>query len=50
MGGGGKLVFNRFTGPGRIALQSSYYRPPGEATGNSGKDTTGNLLNAVFGN
>src|SRR5437588_8551450 len=27
LSGGGQLVFNRFTGPGRICLQSMYYRP-----------------------
>jgi uncharacterized protein (AIM24 family) len=25
LGGGGNLVFNRFTGPGRVGLQSGYY-------------------------
>jgi len=50
MGGGGNLIFNRFTGPGRIGLQSMYYHPPGETTSNSGKNTTSGLLDAVFGN
>jgi uncharacterized protein (AIM24 family) len=27
MGGSGNLVFNRFTGPGRVGLQSAYYHP-----------------------
>ena len=27
-GGGGNLVFNRFTGPGRVGLQSAYFHPP----------------------
>ncbi len=27
-GGAGQLVFNRFTGPGRVGLQSAYYHPP----------------------
>jgi uncharacterized protein (AIM24 family) len=26
-GGGGNLVFNRFSGPGRVGLQSMYYEP-----------------------
>ncbi|MGI9089700.1 MAG: AIM24 family protein [Gemmatimonadaceae bacterium] len=26
--GGGQLVFNRFTGPGRVGIQSMYYHPP----------------------
>jgi uncharacterized protein (AIM24 family) len=35
-GGGGQLVFNRFTGPGRVGLQSAYYHPPGAETGGGG--------------
>jgi uncharacterized protein (AIM24 family) len=31
--GAGQFVFNRFTGPGRICLQSMYFHPPGEQTG-----------------
>ena len=27
-GGAGNLVFNRFTGPGRVGLQSAYFHPP----------------------
>jgi uncharacterized protein (AIM24 family) len=27
LGGGGNLVFNRFTGPGRVCLQSAYFHP-----------------------
>jgi uncharacterized protein (AIM24 family) len=32
---GGQIVFNRFTGPGRVGIQSMYYHPPvaGEAGG-----------------
>ena len=36
LSGSGQLVFNRFTGPGRIGLQSSYYHPPGAETGTGG--------------
>src|SRR5205807_5941094 len=37
LGGAGNLVFNRFTGPGRVGLQSMYYYPPaGSAGGGSG--------------
>ena len=32
----GKLVFNRFTGPGRVGLQSAYFHPPGAETGAGG--------------
>jgi uncharacterized protein (AIM24 family) len=35
-GGAGNLVFNRFTGPGRVGLQSAYFHPPGAETGTSG--------------
>jgi uncharacterized protein (AIM24 family) len=34
--GGGSLIFNRFTGPGRVGIQSAYYHPPGEDTGAGG--------------
>ena len=36
LGGGGSLIFNRFTGPGRVGIQSAYYHPPGEDTGAGG--------------
>ncbi|MGO9903170.1 MAG: AIM24 family protein [Solirubrobacteraceae bacterium] len=35
-GGAGQLIFNRFTGPGRVGLQSAYYHPPGAETGGGG--------------
>jgi uncharacterized protein (AIM24 family) len=35
-GGAGNLVFNRFTGPGRVGLQSAYFHPPGAETGAGG--------------
>jgi uncharacterized protein (AIM24 family) len=28
LSGSGQLVFNRFTGPGRVGLQSAYFHPP----------------------
>jgi hypothetical protein len=36
LSGGGSLVFNRFTGPGRVGLQSAFYHPPGAETGGGG--------------
>ena len=36
LGGGGNMVFNRFTGPGLIGLQSAYFHPPGAETGAGG--------------
>src|ERR1700761_5566678 len=35
-GGAGQLVFNRFTGPGKVGLQSAYFHPPGAETGGGG--------------
>jgi len=47
-GGGGNLVFNRFTGPGRVGLQSAYYHPPVQenSSGNKG-DTGGGMLGGL---
>jgi uncharacterized protein (AIM24 family) len=36
LSGGGNLVFNRFTGPGRVGLQSASFHPPA-ADGSGGK-------------
>lgn len=48
-GGGGNLVFNRFTGPGRVGMQSAYYAPPApEGSSNAGNSSglsLGSLLN-----
>jgi uncharacterized protein (AIM24 family) len=55
-GGAGNLVFNRFTGPGRIGLQSMYYHPPVEQAGSSGgfggagDSPIGGILGGLFGN
>ena len=47
-GGSGNLVFNRFTGPGRVCLQSAYFNPAqGSDGGNSGGDTGGSLLGGI---
>ena len=49
-GGGGNLVFNRFTGPGRVGLQSSYYHPPvQESSGGDQQRQGGGLLGNVIG-
>ena len=54
LGGGGNLVFNRFTGPGRVGLQSAYYHPPGAETGAGGGQAqapgVGGLLGGLLGN
>ena len=44
-GGGGNLVFNRFTGPGRVGLQSGFYGL-GESGSVGGSDNTGTALGA----
>ena len=49
-GGGGNLVFNRFTGPGRVGLQSMYYHPPVEqGSGSSSSDSGGGVLGGIVG-
>jgi uncharacterized protein (AIM24 family) len=55
-GGAGNLVFNRFTGPGRVGLQSAYYHPPGAETGGGGGQAQaigaqggGGLLGGIVG-
>jgi uncharacterized protein (AIM24 family) len=50
-GGGGNLVFNRFTGPGRVGLQSGYYSGEvGTAAKVGGAAAAGGILGAVMGN
>ena len=49
---GGQIVFNRFTGPGRVGIQSMYYHPPVATEGGDSSSGAG-LLGAVvrgFGN
>jgi uncharacterized protein (AIM24 family) len=48
LGGGGNLVFNRFTGPGRVGLQSAYYHPPAqESSSSKTADTGGGMLGGL---
>jgi uncharacterized protein (AIM24 family) len=50
MGGGGKLTWNRFTGPGRLAIQTMFIAPlEGEASGNAQAATAGGLAGALIG-
>jgi uncharacterized protein (AIM24 family) len=51
-GGGGNLVFNRFTGPGRVGLQSAYYHPPvAEGPGQANADQgLGGMIGNFLGN
>jgi uncharacterized protein (AIM24 family) len=55
LSGAGNLVFNRFTGPGRVGLQSAYYHPPVQegAGGNSqrgGRDVIGGIVGGLLDN
>ena len=48
LGGSGNLVFNRFTGPGRVGLQSAYYHPPAQENSSSNTaDTGGGMLGGI---
>ena len=51
IGGGGQLAFNRFTGPGRVGLQSGYFNDfQGEAAAGARRDQTpGGALGGVLG-
>ena len=44
-GGGGKLTWNRFTGPGKLALQTMFINPVEGVE--SGVGTTGQVAGAV---
>jgi uncharacterized protein (AIM24 family) len=49
--GGSALSLNRFTGPGRIGMQSMTYHPPAAEgpTQTGGTSNVGNVLNSLFG-
>jgi uncharacterized protein (AIM24 family) len=52
--GGGQFVFNRFTGPGRVGIQSMYYVPvptEGGSSGNAigGDSSGGGMLGSIVG-
>ena len=51
-GGAGQLVFNRFTGPGRVGLQSAYFHPPVQegAGGNAQRQDAGGIIGGIVGN
>lgn len=49
-GGGGNLVFNRFTGPGRVGHQSAYFHPPmAEGAGGNAQRAGGGGLGGLVG-
>ncbi len=48
-GGGGKLTWNRFTGPGRLAIQTMFIAPlEGEDSGNASAAATGGVAGALI--
>jgi uncharacterized protein (AIM24 family) len=51
LGGGGTLCFNRFTGPGRLGLQSGYFSDFGQesAAGARTPQQSGGALGGVIG-
>ncbi len=48
-GGGGKLTWNRFTGPGRLAIQTLFIAPLEGAEGTAATATAGGLAGALIG-
>lgn len=48
-GGGGKLTWNRFTGPGRLAIQTMFISPAEAAETNGSAAAAGGLTGAVVG-
>jgi uncharacterized protein (AIM24 family) len=48
-GGGGKLTWNRFTGPGRLAIQTMFIAPLEGVQSNGGAAATGGVAGALVG-
>jgi uncharacterized protein (AIM24 family) len=48
-GGGGKLTWNRFTGPGRLAIQTMFIDPAEGEESNAGAAATGGVAGALVG-
>ena len=48
-GGGGKLTWNRFTGPGRLAIQTMFIAPLEGAESNTSAAATGGIAGALIG-
>ncbi|MFL5824433.1 MAG: AIM24 family protein [Solirubrobacteraceae bacterium] len=47
--GAGQFIFNRFTGPGRICLQSAYYHPPATQGSTGTGDRPGGMIGGIVG-
>jgi uncharacterized protein (AIM24 family) len=48
-GGGGKLTWNRFTGPGRIGIQTMFYNPAALVEGGGGNAAEAAGIGAIIG-
>jgi uncharacterized protein (AIM24 family) len=46
--GGGKLTWNRFTGPGRLAIQTMFISPLEGGEGKLGAAAGGGIAGALF--
>ena len=49
LGGAGNLVFNRFTGPGRVGLQSAYQPTVQEGAGGDSQRRGGDVIGGIIG-
>ena len=49
LGGGGKLTWNRFTGPGRLAIQTMFISPLEAASGTGAAAAEGGIVGGVLG-
>jgi uncharacterized protein (AIM24 family) len=49
LGGGGKLTWNRFTGPGRLAIQTMYIAPLEGVQGTASSAAEGGIVGGVLG-
>ena len=48
-GGGGKLTWNRFTGPGRVGIQTMFYNPAALVEGGPGTTAEAVGIGAIIG-
>jgi uncharacterized protein (AIM24 family) len=48
-GGGGKLTWNRFTGPGRVGIQTMFYNPAALVEGGPGQTAEAVGIGAIIG-
>jgi uncharacterized protein (AIM24 family) len=48
-GGGGKLTWNRFTGPGRVGIQTMFWNPAALVEGGAGTTAEAAGIGAIIG-